>query len=221
MMVLGWLVLAGGPRACGADLPDLKADLQAQIDAAKDGAVVRIPRGRYVLDKGLVVKGRKKLTLKGDGRAQVLVKDVNSFVLQVRDSESIRVENLHLRHLKPLKEYACHGDVIEVRNARKVVIDNCDLDGCGAVGVAAWNSSELTVRHCHIRRNSFNAFCLSECKDVLFHACVIEDNANLCQSYNVDGLELSDNLIRRNGGYWRKKDPAPGLRKETPAHRKD
>jgi len=189
-------------------------NLQALIDDADDGGVVRIPRGRYVLKKGILVKARNNLTIRCEKGAQIFVDDVNEDIISFDECRNVRLETAYLRHLKPLREYACHGDVVAVSGSEKAAIVNCELNGCGAIGLDARNSKELTVRNCYVHHNTFNAFCLSDCKKVRIQSCVIEDNANFLQAHNLDDVELSDNVIRRNGGYWRKKDAKPGLKIE-------
>jgi len=192
--------------------PLLDTDLQALIDSAEDDSVVLIPRGRYVLAEGLVVRERTGLILRCEKGAQILAENVNDNILTFEKCHDVRLENAYLRHFEPLREYECHGYVVSIRDSDNITIANCEVNGCGAVGVSARTSSRLTIRDSFIHHNTFNAFYLSKCGQVLIRGCVIEDNANLCQVYGTDDLEMSDNLIRRNGGYWRDKDPHPGLK---------
>jgi hypothetical protein len=91
------------------------------------------------------------------------------------------------------------------------------LKGCGAVGVSGWNSKNILVRNCLVHHNTFNAFYFQSCGDVKIQSTVAEDNGNFIQMYDTQGLEMRDNVIRRNGGFWKGyPDPSPGLRNEPP-----
>ena len=201
-----------GPRN---QLPTLKTDLQQLIDSAKDNEIIQISPGRYVLPQGLILEDRHDLVLTCTSRAEILVNDVTQNVVTIRDSGRIRLENLLLRHVNPLQKYDCHGDVVEIRASSHITILNCDLNGCGAIGVSARGSSNLTVQNCLIHHNTFNAFYLQDCSNVRIHSNVIEDNANFLQAYGLNDIEACNNVIRRNGGYWEPMDPDPGLKTQA------
>lgn len=195
----------GMPDAAPADA----IDLQALVDQAPDGGTVVIPSGRHLLARGLVVQGRKSLTIRGDRNSAVRVSDVMQNVIAIAESEGIRLENLSLSHVSPLKDYQCHGAVVHVTDSARVTVENCELNGCGAEGVYAVGVKDLTVKRCHIHHNTFNAFYLDRCNKVLVQANLVEDNANFMNLHNTDDLDMSDNVTRNNGGYWRPAMPAP------------
>ena len=185
-------------------------NLQEMIDNASDGSTISIPKARYVLQQGLIVSGKRNLVLDCEPGSQILVDDISEDVIEIAYSEQITLKGAFLRHLNPLKEYDCHGDVVKLRNASRVTIENSELDGCGAIGVAAWESDNLLIKNCRITNNSFNAMYFDQCKEIAIKDNVIEKNANLMQTYRTDGIEMSGNLIRNNGGYWEKAG-TPGL----------
>lgn len=113
-----------------------------------------------------------------------------------------------------MEEYECHGAVLRIKDSEYVKIINCELNGCGAIGVAGYNSKNIIVRNCFIHHNSFNAFYFQGCAKVIIQSSIIEDNANFIQMYDIESLEMRDNVLRRNGGYWSESDPNPGLKKK-------
>ncbi len=203
------------PRSAQIKPPRKSLDIQKVIDNAQDRSTVTIPFGEYWLTKGLVIKGRKSFVLTSQPGTRILVKDVNADVVSVLQSEGISIKNFHLRHVNPLEEYQCHGVVIRVKDSNDILVTNCELDGCGAVGVSGWSSKNILVRNCHVHHNTFNAFYFQSCADVKIQSSVVEDNGNFIQMYDTSSLEMRDNVIRRNGGYWKgHPDPSPGLTKE-------
>lgn len=190
--------------------PDSNLDLQGLIDSAPDGGTVHIPMGRYVLSDGLIVSGRKDLTIECAPGSQILVNDISADVLEIADCTNITLRGAFLRHLKPLPNYECHGDVLKIRKAENVRVENSELDGCGAIGVSAWGSNNITISHCLIQHNSFNALYFDRCDVIRVKNCVIQDNANFMQMYGSTDVEMSGNVAQRNGGYWDEPEK-PGL----------
>jgi len=191
-------------------LPVGKLDIQELVDKTQDGRIVHIPRARYILRKSLLLRRREDLTIRCQPGTQILVSDVEQNVLTIDRCKRIEIEGTHLRHLKPLKAYECHGAVIGIKESTGVTITDCELDGCGAIGVSARDSSELTVDHCHVHNNTFTAFYLHGCGKVKITSSVIRDNGNLVQVYETRDLGMHDNIIERNGGYWEKMRAKPG-----------
>lgn len=192
--------------------PESTLNLQELIDKTPDGGTVTIPLARYVLSDGLRVHNRTNLTISCAPGSQILVDDISADVLEIANSTDIRIEGAFLRHLKPLPEYECHGDVLKMRGSENIVVENSELDGCGAIGVAVWQSRNIKVKQCLIQNNSFNALYFEGAENVHIADCVIQDNANLFQMYRSQDVQMSGNIIRRNGGYWEEPE-TPGLRK--------
>ena len=123
-------------------------DLQALIDQTGDGGEVRLAPVRYVLAEGLRIDGRRRLTLRGAAGTQIMVNNVNADVVRIRNSADIRISDLLLRHVEPLREYDCHGDVVAIVDSRDIAVVNGELNGCGAIGLSAWNSDDILVQDC-------------------------------------------------------------------------
>jgi hypothetical protein len=182
------------------DLPLQKLDLQRLIDEAPDNSVVDIPLGRYVLSETLRIQGRRGLRIVFARGAQLRCTDVNATVISIAGCHDVEVSGVRARHVEPLAGYMCHGAVVRIDDSADVRIDNCELNGCGAVGVSAHNSI-VRITNCHIHSNSFNAIYLDECQvDIIGN--IIENNANTLQAHRCDQIVWSDNIVRNNGGYW-------------------
>ena len=192
--------------------PTSTLNLQELINTTPDGGTVTIPMGRYVLSDGLRVHDRNNLTISCAPGSQILVDDISADVIEIANSQNIRIEGAFLRHLKPLPEYECHGDVLKMRSSENIVVEDSELDGCGAIGVAVWQCRNVQVKQCLIQNNSFNALYFESAENVHIANCIIQDNANLFQMYRSQDIQMSGNIIRRNGGYWEEPE-TPGLRK--------
>ncbi len=191
-------------------LTDSKTPLQDIIDKAKDATTVKVPLGRYTSERSVVVKGRTELDIVCEPGTEILVSDVNADVLRIVDSRKITLRGAHLRHVQPRKQYACHGSVLHTTDSSGIWVIDCDLNGCGAVGLYARKVDGLTVEHCAVRDNSFVAFYLDQCADVLIRRNIVVNNRSMLQSRQLKGLEMRDNRIRDNGGSWEQAERTPG-----------
>jgi hypothetical protein len=190
-------------RSSRPEPPWKTLNIQSLIDEASDGSTIKIPFGEYTLSKGLIINGRNNLILTSQPGTRILVEDTNADVLHILKSNGIQVKNLYLRHVKPLEEYNCHGAVIRLENSEDSAIMNCELNGCGAIGVSGWSCGYILVHSCFIHQNTFNAFYFNDCDEVDIQSSVVMNNGNFIQMYNTKSLEMRDNVLRNNRGYWK------------------
>ena len=190
---------------------DIEIDIRRLLIKSEDGDEIYIPRGTYIFSAALEISC-DNLTIICEPGTQIFVSDVDENVINIHYVNNFHIENAHLSHLEPRENYNCHGKVIDIMSADGVTILNCDLNGCGAVGIIARQSDNLLIQNCWIHENTFNAIYLQSCSDVLLLSNLIENNANLFQIYDTNDFQASDNLIRNNGGYWREPDPNPGMK---------
>jgi hypothetical protein len=183
------------------DLPLQTADVQRLVDDAPDGGTVNIPMGRYVLSGPLTIRRRRNQRVAFTPGAQLRCANTDEAVIAIEDCQGLTLSGVRARHVKPLASYNCHGPVVSVSNSRDVRIENCELNGCGAIGVSARRST-LSITNCHVHHNTFNAFYFESCDEVSVIGNVIEYNANTFQAYRCGEILWSDNLVRDNGGYW-------------------
>ncbi|MEM7623617.1 MAG: right-handed parallel beta-helix repeat-containing protein, partial [Planctomycetota bacterium] len=188
----------------------------AILNATVGDRVARIPRGRYVGDFGIKVSDRSGLTIECEPGTEILVRSRHSFVLLIEHSERVTVRGGLWRHVEPLEHYECHGPVVAVNDCDSVRIEDAVLDGCGAIGVSAGNTSDTTVERCLVTNNTFTAFYLESCDGFEIFDSIIRDNGGFISAYRTSGLELSGNAIGNNGGHFRTPgEPGPG-RTRTP-----
>lgn len=191
-------------------------NLQALIDQTPDNTTLRIVKGKYIINQGLVIKGRVGLSVIAEPGTAILLTNLEQDVLTIEGSKHISLFNVLMRHHTPLTEYRCEGGVIRIDDSKDITIANSELNGCGAVGVSAQNTQSLTIEHCYIHNNSFNALYLSSVDGLRLWSNVIADNANTLQLYNVTDMQMSDNIITRNTGYWRTPTHEAGLMEWSP-----
>lgn len=198
---------------CGSNI-FAQNEFQILINKAQDGSTITFPEGEYIIDEPLIISNRKNLVVKGENNCKIYLTDLYEYVFLIENSEGTTIENLYLSHHNPLKEYRCNGGVISITQSSKTLIDNCELEGSGTIGVWTSDIIGLEVNHCYIHDNTFNAFYFNQSERILIHNSLIEKNANFIQLYDVFDLEMSNNLIRDNKGYRRQEEEKPGLKKK-------
>ncbi len=85
------------------------------------------------------------------------------------------------------------GDVIYAAGVQGLVVENCDLWGCGIVGIRMYDCAGVEVRGC-ILRDCVESAVVSSGSEAAFESCVISGNAYSNQSF--DCLRLSGDLSR-------------------------
>ena len=187
---------------CVSCTPVQSLNLQRLIDSTPYGQPIVIPDGTYFLDTGLEVTDRSDITISARNEARILVRDVYANVIGFTDCGSVRLSNLYLAHAVPLDEYECHGSVVYARDCESIRVSNCDLNGCGAIGLSVWSCGSVMVSETRIEDNSFNALYVHGLKELIITESIIQNNGNLMQIHECREIEMHGNLIRNNGGYW-------------------
>ncbi|NPV02547.1 MAG: hypothetical protein HPY53_14325 [Brevinematales bacterium] len=182
--------------------PGNPKDLYAAVNNAQDGDTIILRAGKYFLKDTLEINGMDNLTIIGIGKVDILLADVYQDVISIVDCGKIFITNIHAQHVQPLTEYECHGSVIRIENTQETHIYGCELNGCGAVGVNAYNAETIYVENCYVHNNSFNAFYLSKVTSVNILHNTIKDNKSFAQFYECKDIMIYGNETANNTGYW-------------------
>ena len=84
------------------------------------------------------------------------------------------VRNLKIGHT--IAQGSCTGGVVNLEYVNSMVVEGCDLFGCGTIGVQAYFCNNLRVYNCEIHDCSYNALWLANCQTVRVEQCDIHDN---------------------------------------------
>lgn len=120
---------------------------------------VIIDEGVYVNEEELYVSGYN-IIIEGNGLVELQCKKLYNNVMWV-SGKGIIIRNLHLTHFKPgtIEHQNCSGRVIGLEGASEVLIENCDINGCGLVGVHDnLNNSRVHIKNNYIHYNSLAPF---------------------------------------------------------------
>ena len=93
--------------------------------------------------EGYVISNVKNLII--EGNAEIRIDDSFADVLSFSSCENITLKGLTVGHTANIGDYDCDGDVINIASSQNIRIENCNLYGCGAIGIDSWRSENINV----------------------------------------------------------------------------
>ena len=198
VLVLALLLSACGQSASAAMQEENHAVRVSSVDellsAIAPNTRIIMQEGLYELDKAadygkgsgtyyrwdevydgyeLVISGAENLSISAEKDADVTISVTPRYanVLHFDNCDGLVLSELTCGHTK--EPGACSGGVIRIENTDKAKINDCDLYGCGIIGVDAHLCRELTVTDCELYECSFNAVAANSCRDVRILDCDI------------------------------------------------
>jgi len=162
------LLFAAAPPAEGANLevPKDYATIQAAVDAAGPGDVVRIAKGDYA--EAVVIDGKTDLTIRGKGKKTRL--GGSTIPITVENSSDITIDALH---------FSGETAGIYVIDMAGIAVRNCRAEG--DYGIWALHASQMTIEGCSFEAGSTDVHLAGSTE------CVIRD----CQLAGSTGLVIA------------------------------
>ena len=120
--------------------------LQLKIISAKENEVIEIPPGQYNVDlgNGLVIKDKKGLKIIGkNGGVRLISNSPDLEIVKITNSSSIVLDGLSVFHTMPV---GCSAACISIMKSESITIQNSDIHGSGAFGIAAWGRDNKDIR---------------------------------------------------------------------------
>ncbi len=123
----------------------------------------------------LVLANADNLTIAAEGGGETAITTESAYanVLDLRYSRGVTLSGLTLGH--SAQPGSCTGDVVCLTDMDAVNIMDCDLYGCGVVGIRAYDSRNLFITGTTVRECSDGAVDLTGCYDVRMVECSIVD----------------------------------------------
>lgn len=116
----------------------------------------------------LTVVNLRNVTICGSDDCHIVVDPAYAYVLNFVQCQNIRIENLTMGHNV---EGFCTGGVVGMYKCSDMVIDACDLYGCGAYGLVADMTRDVTMTRTIIRDCSYGIMQLFGCSGATFSEC--------------------------------------------------
>ena len=185
--------------------------LQDAIDNARSGDVIRIKQGVHSYTNGISMYKKENIQIIGEGFVDIVCIFYEN-ILTLNSCKNVTIDNVHLVHSYN-KEYTCSdANVIAVYNSENITIKNCELNGCGDIGVNIYESDKVTVMNNYIHSNVSSAINITsdskkmtritiENNRILNNAAPIVYNYNYIYKDTNDykGIITKNNLIYPEG----------------------
>lgn len=119
-------------------------EVQSMIENAKEGDVITIPAGKYNVDlgRGLKIRNKKKLTLLGNGKVELISNSSEQDILIIQKSTDIVIDGLAVYHTVPV---GCMANCIVIGNSESVTVQNSDIHGSGAYGIQGGRNKNIKI----------------------------------------------------------------------------
>lgn len=155
------------------------------IDAATDGDSIIVYPGKYVSDVDITLR-KNYVSIVGVGKPQILCTSMQENVLWVQ-ADHIVIKNIKASHIKPDFYANCVGNVFALDNAHDITIEDCEINGCGRIGVYMFSATGVVLKNNWIHNNSLSA--------------VQVDDVNLFAETDayLDLVRFIHNRIEKNG----------------------
>jgi len=138
-----------------------------------DGDVEAVVSEEVFDGRQMVLTNMKNLAILGRKGAILVAEPRYSYVLVLNFCENVVIDNLILGHTF---DGYCDGGVVFVDQSQDIVINHCDLFGCGTYGVVTERAKRLTVMNSLIRHCTYGIATLNNSQQLTFYNCDIFAN---------------------------------------------
>ncbi len=151
-------------------------DLPTALNTLSSGSSVKLAPRVYRLDEVIILDGKQNITIDGNG-STLIMNSLSENVIHLTGCTNIKLLNFKATHIEPSGPTGCTGNVLYMDNCSEVLVQDCDLNGSGIVGIAAYNVDNLQVKDNYIHENSQYSI-IYQGPSLLLANNTFEDNGN-------------------------------------------
>ncbi len=155
------------------------------FDSCLSGDHIFIRSGEYILEESLELWEKDNVVVTGEGNCKLVMNNQEDNVMWITTCQDVVIRNLHCTHTKPSEWEQCTGNVFALDMGRNITIENCNINGCGAIGVYIFGTKNVTLKNNFIHDNSLWA---------------IDDDGNRMQKVEKsENVTFINNRFENNG----------------------
>ncbi|MCK4807903.1 MAG: hypothetical protein KAT09_09660, partial [Candidatus Aegiribacteria sp.] len=160
---------------------------QQAIDEVSDGDTILIKSGAYEFNDSIELWGHNDIWILGEEGSRLICNSQIDNVMWIFNSDRITISGLCATHTEPTENQLCYGNVFGIDGCNDITIENCEINGCGAIGVYTNLVDGIVLRNNFIHDNTI---------------CAVQHyGQNLIMETNhLEGLIMEGNTILNNGG---------------------
>jgi len=129
-------------------------DIDEAIETAVDGDTVYIKEGVYQLEKAIGVWEKTNISIIGIGNCKLICNNIDDNVIWVSSCKNVLIKNIHATHTEPSDGQSCTGNVFALDMGKNITIEDCDINGCGAIGVYVWGTTNIILKNDELHDNT-------------------------------------------------------------------
>jgi len=160
---------------------------QQAMDEVSDGDTILIRAGTYEFNDSIELWGHSDIWILGEEGTTLICDSEIDNVMWIINCDRITVSGLTATHTEPTEDERCYGNVFGIDGCDDITIENCEINGCGAIGVYTNLVDGIVLRNNFIHDNTL-------------WAVQHEGNDLLLENHYIDGLTMEGNTILNNGG---------------------
>lgn len=128
--------------------------IQEAVGISSNGDTIKIKSGVYATDYTIVVKNKTNLKIIGEGYVDVICGSYVN-IIEIRNCKNVLIENVHAVHALGTAYYGCgeESNVLALYDCQNITIRKCELNGCGHIGIYAYDSNNLLITNNYIHSN--------------------------------------------------------------------
>lgn len=160
---------------------------QQAVDAVADGDTILIRAGTYEFNDSIELWGHNDIWILGEEGSKLICDSEIDNVMWIINCDRITISGLSATHTEPTEDERCYGNVFGIDGCDDITIENCEINGCGTIGVYTNLVDGIVLRNNFIHDNTL-------------WAVQHEGNNLLLEKHYIDGLIMEGNTILNNGG---------------------
>ncbi|OPL19612.1 MAG: hypothetical protein AVO35_09870 [Candidatus Aegiribacteria sp. MLS_C] len=176
---------------------DYRSPMEA-LPEVEDGDTVLVTAGVYESDLSLELWGVRNVVLIAEEGASLVCTSMLNNVMWIVNCDSVTVSGFAAAHIQPSEDERCYGNVFALDSSDGITIRNCDISGCGAIGVYAFNCGDVFLEDNFIHGNTL-------------WAVHFEGQGLMQEDSLVPGLTMEGNTLLNNGGRFYDTELASGI----------
>lgn len=133
----------------------------ADKESPRNNVNIHLKDSLYIFDNAIWISYCYNFNIYGENRTKLFCLDSTDNVMWIQSSINFSLNNLNLKHEKlgADRSFSCTGGVIALESCANVTIENCDLNGCGQVGLIDYGNHEsIYVKNSVIHNCSLAAY---------------------------------------------------------------
>lgn len=181
---------------------EFEKQLQEKFINAKEGDVIELPEGTYLLNRSLILDGIRNVTIRGKGKDKTIL----SFKGQKDGAEGLRVTADGVV-MEDFCVMDAKGDNIKVQDATNVTFRRMKVGWTalhdtknGAYGVYPVGCTNVLIEECEVYGSADAGVYVGQSKNIIVRKNNVHDNVAGIEIENSTDADVYDNLSQNNTG---------------------